>query len=73
MGMSVTFTTIRPRTGLPPTAGDREPKRSAIGLFGQPERHENGTPVSEVCRKIGIAEATFYNWRKRYAGLMPSG
>ena len=24
------------------------------------------------CRKAGIAEATFYNWRKRYAGLMPS-
>ena len=33
---------------------------------------EAGTPVAEVCRKIGIAEATFYNWRKRYAGLMPS-
>ena len=33
---------------------------------------EDGTPVAEVCRKIGIAEATFYNWRKRYAGLMPS-
>ncbi len=25
-----------------------------------------------MCRKAGIAEATFYNWRKRYAGLMPS-
>lgn len=33
---------------------------------------ENGTPVAEVCRKAGIAEATFYNWRKRYAGLIPS-
>jgi len=33
---------------------------------------EGGTPVAEVCRKAGIAEATFYNWRKRYAGLMPS-
>ena len=33
---------------------------------------EDGTPVAEVCRKAGIAEATFYNWRKRYAGLMPS-
>lgn len=33
---------------------------------------EDGTPVAEVCRKTGIAEATFYNWRKRYAGLMPS-
>lgn len=33
---------------------------------------EAGTAVAEVCRKAGIAEATFYNWRKRYAGLMPS-
>ena len=33
---------------------------------------EEGTSVGEVCRKAGISEATFYNWRKRYAGLMPS-
>ena len=33
---------------------------------------EEGTPVSEICRKAGIAEATFYNWRKKYGGLMPS-
>ena len=33
---------------------------------------EEGTAVGNVCRKAGISEATFYNWRKRYAGLMPS-
>jgi putative transposase len=33
---------------------------------------EDGTSVGEVCRKAGISEATFYNWRKKYAGLMPS-
>lgn len=33
---------------------------------------EEGTPVSEVCRKAGISDATFYNWRKKYGGLMPS-
>ncbi len=33
---------------------------------------EEGTPVAEVCRKAGISDATFYNWRKKYAGLMPS-
>lgn len=32
----------------------------------------DGTAVAEVCRKAGNAEATFYNWRKRYGGLMPS-
>ena len=33
---------------------------------------EDGVPVAEVCRKAGISDATFYNWRKKYAGLMPS-
>lgn len=33
---------------------------------------EDGTPVAEVCRKAGISDATFYNWRMKYAGLMPS-
>ena len=30
---------------------------------------ESGTPVPEVCRKMGIAEQTFYRWRKKYAGM----
>ena len=33
---------------------------------------EDKAPIAEVCRKAGISEATFYNWRKKYAGLMPS-
>jgi putative transposase len=33
---------------------------------------EEGTPVAEVCRKAGISEASFYNWRKKYGGLLPS-
>jgi putative transposase len=33
---------------------------------------EDGTAIGEVCRKAGIGEATFYNWRKKYAGLLPS-
>lgn len=32
---------------------------------------DEGTPVSEVCRKAGISDATFYNWRKRYGGMTP--
>ena len=28
-----------------------------------------GTPVAEVCRGIGISEATFYVWKKKYASL----
>lgn len=30
---------------------------------------ETGTAVSEVCRKVGVSEATFYNWKKKYGGL----
>jgi putative transposase len=33
---------------------------------------EEGTAVAKVCRKAGISEASFYNWRKKYGGLMPS-
>jgi len=33
---------------------------------------EEGTAVSEVCRKAGISEQTYYRWRKKYGGLMPS-
>ena len=33
---------------------------------------EDGVPVAEICRKAGISQATFFNWRKKYAGLMPS-
>ncbi|WP_417339047.1 IS3 family transposase [Halomonas kashgarensis] len=33
---------------------------------------ELGTPVAEVCRKLGISEPTFYAWRKKYGGLGPS-
>jgi putative transposase len=28
--------------------------------------------VAEVCRKAGISQATYFNWKKKYAGLLPS-
>ena len=37
-----------------------------------PAPGREGTAVGEICRKAGISEATYYNWRKKYAGLMPS-
>jgi len=30
---------------------------------------ESGVTVAEVCRKIGVSEATFYNGKKKYGGL----
>lgn len=33
------------------------------------KQSETGVAVAEVCRKMGISEATFYNWKKKYGGL----
>lgn len=30
---------------------------------------ESGTRVSEICRKFGICEATFYSWKKKFGGM----
>jgi len=30
---------------------------------------EAGTPVADVCRQLGVSEATFYAWKKKYAHL----
>ena len=30
---------------------------------------ESGTPVGDVCRQIGVSEATFYVWKKKFAHL----
>ena len=31
-----------------------------------------GAKIIELCRKMGISEATFYRWKQKYGGLMPS-
>jgi putative transposase len=36
------------------------------------QQAEGGTTVEEVCRKMGISQATFFRWKKVYGGLMPS-
>ena len=33
------------------------------------KQSESGISVEEICRKMGISEATFYNWKKKYGGL----
>lgn len=33
---------------------------------------ELGTSVAEVCRKMGVSEATFFRWKQKYGGLGPS-
>ena len=33
---------------------------------------EAGTPVVEICRKLGVTEQTFYRWRRKFGGLEAS-
>ena len=33
---------------------------------------DTGIPVKEVIRKLGITEQTFYRWKKKYGGMMPT-
>jgi putative transposase len=30
---------------------------------------ESGTKVAEICRRMGISQATYFLWKKKYAGL----
>lgn len=34
---------------------------------------EAGTTIGEICRKMGVTEATFYRWRKVHAGRTGNG
>ena len=36
------------------------------------QQAEQGTQVAEVTRKMGVSEQTFYRWKKKFGGLMPS-
>lgn len=29
------------------------------------KQREGGVPVSEICRKAGISQATYFNWKKK--------
>jgi len=36
------------------------------------KKQESGIPTKEVCRELGISEATFYNWKAKYGGMEAS-
>ena len=38
-------------------------------IIGILKEHAAGLTASELCRKHGISDATFYTWRKKYGGL----
>ena len=36
------------------------------------KKQESGIAVKDICREIGISEATFYNWKAKYGGMEAS-
>lgn len=38
-------------------------------IIGVLKEHERGVKTADLCRKHGISEATFYNWKSKYGGM----
>jgi len=38
-------------------------------IIGVLKEHEAGAKTADLCRKHGISEATFYNWKSKFGGL----
>jgi putative transposase len=38
-------------------------------IIGILKEHQAGLSAAEICRKYGISDATFYNWRSKYGGM----
>ena len=41
-------------------------------IIGILQEAETGTKVMDVCRKHGISDATYYNWKAKYGGMTVS-
>jgi putative transposase len=49
---------------------ERFAEEEIVGILREAE--QGGKPVAELCREPGIAEQTFYRWRRKYGGLNES-
>ncbi len=38
-------------------------------IIGILKEHESGVPVTELCRKHGVSDASIYRWKARYGGM----
>jgi putative transposase len=47
-------------------------KFTELQIVGVLKQAEAGVPVKDLCRKIGISDQTFYNWKAKYGGLSVS-
>jgi putative transposase len=48
-----------------------------LEVFGRPEgvllkQGAVGMPVADICRNAGVSHATYFNWKKKYDGLLPT-
>ena len=47
----------------------RKSKFTETQIIGMLKEHENGVSAGDICRKHGISQSTFFNWKSKYAGL----
>ena len=47
----------------------RRSRFSEEQIIGILKEHQAGLSASELCRKHGISDATFYKWRSKYGGM----
>ena len=47
----------------------RKSKWTDEQIVGLLHEAEAGTPVTEICRRLGVSTETFYRWRKKFGGL----
>lgn len=43
-----------------------------VQIVGAIKKQEAGIAVKDICRELGISEATFYNWKSKYGGMEAS-
>ena len=56
---------LRNKEDRPIKKSRSSPGQVAFGM----RQAEEGIPVAEVCRKMGISEQTFYRWKKKFQGM----
>ena len=66
---------IRDFRGIFPWLGGAEDDEG-ITVLGRAEgvhsqAGNDGVPVADICRKAGISQATYFNWKKKYEGMQP--
>jgi len=51
----------------------RKSRFSEEQIIGMIREHDAGVKTAEICRKYGISDATFYNYKARFGGMTVSG